>query len=253
MAVTPQNEAVAGLLTVLGLCPYFSGISAVKDGTVATQLDVVTSNPVLIGTNGRVLNNPGTIYPATQNIAVPTVNGTYTLYATWTDFLDTPTVSFYVASAIADAKDVPIATILVAGNVISTVTAISPGPLAGAVNKQDIIALTNTVARTDTTAKVLGTLPAGANVVGLYVSSPTASNAGTTATLSVGIAGTAGKFVNALDVKGATGAGQVFPTPTASFGAQGIGPAQTIQGIYAETGGASSAGGPWTVVLLYTL
>ncbi len=103
-----------------------------------------------------------------------------------------------------------------------------------------------TVARTDTTAKALFTLPANAIITGVVVYSAAASNAGTTATLSVGKSGTAGAYVNALDVKTAgTGAGTVVPN-VAVLGTIGTS-AVPVTGIYAESGGASSSGGPWTV------
>lgn len=251
MTTSIQNESIAGFLTTYGLAPYFSGISAAKDGTTATQLDVTTTSPQGVLANGHIFN-PGTVWPATQNIAVSTVNGTYQLYATATEYLGVDTVTFYVAAAAANTFDIPIATIVVAGNVISTVTAISPGNLSLLTNK-GTLELTNTVARTDTAAKTLFTLPSGATIIGISISSPTASNAGTTATLNIGVSGTAGKFVSAFDVKGATGAGQQSPTPLAAWGAQGAGAAQVVQGIYAETGSASNTGGPWTVTVAYTL
>ncbi len=105
-----------------------------------------------------------------------------------------------------------------------------------------------TVARTDTTAKNLFTLPADAELVSLHYYAGAASNAGTSATLSVGESGgSATAYINAADVKTAgTGAGQVFPNAQ-SMGAVGTS-AVTVDGTYAETGTASSSGGPWTVV-----
>ena len=112
------------------------------------------------------------------------------------------------------------------------------------------------VARTDVAAKDLFVLPAGAIPVAVSVYSPTASNAGTTATLSVGLKGGTGtEWLNGLDVKTAgTGAGQTHPAVVAgvlftSVGASNI----TLTGIYAETGAASNAGGPWTVAVEYVL
>ena len=114
----------------------------------------------------------------------------------------------------------------------------------------------NTVARTDTAAKTLFTLPVGAVLLGMSVSSPAVSNAATTATLSVGQSGgTGAEYLSAYDVKGATGAGQQRPVgPTASLiGAAALTTAVTVTGTYAETGTASSAGGPWTVVMEYAI
>ena len=109
------------------------------------------------------------------------------------------------------------------------------------------VTYSNTVARTDTAAKTLFVLPADAHIVRIAYYSPTASNAATTATLSIGKTGTNTHYVNAADVKtAATGAGQVQPN-AANMGTQSG--AITVVGIYAETGTASTTGGPWTVTV----
>lgn len=108
------------------------------------------------------------------------------------------------------------------------------------------------VARTDTTAKVLFTLPAGAIPTNIFVAATAPSNAGTTATLSVGtVAGAATDFLNAVDIKTAgTGGGSQKPVASASllFGVP-LAAATVATGTYAETGGASNAGGPWIVII----
>lgn len=109
-----------------------------------------------------------------------------------------------------------------------------------------------TVARTDTVAKNLFTLPANAIVDAVLISGAN-SDAGTTATLSIGKTGTNTLFVNARDVKAAaTGNGLQFPTQATNMGTVGTAQIQVV-GIYAETGGASTTGGPWTVTILYHL
>lgn len=109
-----------------------------------------------------------------------------------------------------------------------------------------------TVARTDTSAKNLFKLPANAILDGLLVSGAN-SDAGTTATLSIGKTGTNTFFVNARDVKAAaSGNGLQLPTQAANMGSVGSAELQVV-GIYAETGTASTAGGPWTVTALYHL
>lgn len=110
-------------------------------------------------------------------------------------------------------------------------------------------ALVGTIARTDT-AKTLGQLPAGAAIIGVTINGTTASDAATTATITVGFSGGSGhEILNGYDVKTAgTGVGQntpngaAFPAVTAT---------KTVTGIYAETGTASTTGGPWTVVIEY--
>lgn len=107
-----------------------------------------------------------------------------------------------------------------------------------------------TIARTDTSAKTLGTIPSNAVLTGISVYGAAASDAASTATISVGYSGGTGvEILNGYDVKTAgTGLGQTFPNagklPVVSA-------AKTITGIYAETGSASSTGGPWTVVLSF--
>jgi hypothetical protein len=110
-----------------------------------------------------------------------------------------------------------------------------------------------TVARTDTAAKNLFKLPPFSQVLDVSVMSGAVSNAGTTATLSIGKTGSNTFFVNALDVKGATGSGKTRPTVGASSLATNLSSTADTQvvGIYAETGTASSAGGPWTVQVDY--
>lgn len=118
---------------------------------------------------------------------------------------------------------------------------------AGHVQK----AQSNTLARTDTSAKNLFTLPPGAVIISLSVLGAAVSNAGTTATISVGKSGGAGtEYLSGFDVKGSTGLGQQTPTG-ATLTAAAVATAQIVTGIYAETGGASTLGGPWTVVIEY--
>jgi hypothetical protein len=108
----------------------------------------------------------------------------------------------------------------------------------------------NTIARTDTSAKNLFTLPANAVITSVRVYVPTASDAVTTATISVGKSGAATAYLNAQDVKGA-GTGVISSGAKQVLGSIGSS-AVTVQGIYAETGGASSTGGPFAVYIDYT-
>ena len=106
-----------------------------------------------------------------------------------------------------------------------------------------------TVARTDTTAKNLFTLPANAIPIGVYIVSPLVPNNVDTATVSVGKTGSNTYFVNAADVK--TAAGQL-PCAAAAHLGSSVGTSEIqVVGIYAETGTASSTGGPFTVVMSY--
>lgn len=113
------------------------------------------------------------------------------------------------------------------------------------------VTFTGTIARTDTAAKLLFTLPANAILLGFRYTSPAASDAGTTATISVGKSGGAGtEYLTTQDVKTVgTGRGQQYPVgPAASLLGQSVGgAAQGVTGIYAESGGASTTGGPWVI------
>ena len=114
-------------------------------------------------------------------------------------------------------------------------------------------AQTGSVARTNTTAKTLFTLPQDAVIIGLSVIGAAVSNAGTTATISVGVVGGNGHdYLNAYDVKGATGAGQQVPS-AATLPATALTADTSVTAIYAETGTASTSGGPWVVVVEYVV
>jgi len=109
--------------------------------------------------------------------------------------------------------------------------------------------LEGTIARTDTVAKNLFTLPAGAIPIRVETSGLVVSNAVTTATLDIGKTGTDNFFVAAADVKAANfgDAAIVRAMKQSTPLVAGI----QVVGKYSETGGASSAGGPWTVRLFY--
>lgn len=103
-------------------------------------------------------------------------------------------------------------------------------------------------------AQTLFTIPQDAQILSLVIIGTAVSNAGTSATISVGKSGgTGAEYLSAFDVKGATGAGQ--QTPTAAI-ASAMAPAAasadtTVTGTYTESGTASTSGGPWTVVMEY--
>jgi hypothetical protein len=110
---------------------------------------------------------------------------------------------------------------------------------------------TRSVARTMTTGTQVATLPKGSRIIGFLLNG-VASDAGTTATLSIGSTTTATEYVNGADVKtAASGVG-----PTLLPGVSGVlGTVLTVDtGIfvkYAESGTASAAGA-WKVTILYT-
>lgn len=127
------------------------------------------------------------------------------------------------------------------------------GDLKGKGGAKAIFEFRNTVARTDTAAKMLFTLPKDFVPTELEIFGAAVSNAGTTATISVGKTGGSGtEYLNGFDVKGATGSGQQNPTAAALLGTQ-LTVDTGITAIYAETGVASTLGGPWTVIIRGTL
>lgn len=111
---------------------------------------------------------------------------------------------------------------------------------------------TATIARTDTTAKDLFTLPANAIVHALLIYGNTASDAGTTATIDVGKTGTLNHFLDDFDVTATQGAELTLPATAENLGTVGTSEIQ-VTGLYAESGTVSTTGGPWSVTLLYSV
>lgn len=95
-------------------------------------------------------------------------------------------------------------------------------------------------------------VPRGSRILG-YILSGTASDAGTTATISVGTtSGTPVEHVNALDVKTvATGSGVGLLRGVAGAHQAKLTNDTMIFVKYAETGGASTAGA-WTLTVVFT-
>lgn len=112
------------------------------------------------------------------------------------------------------------------------------------------------IVRTDTTAFIGAWLPKDAVITGMYVIGAAASDAGTTANVSVGSTATATEYLAAFDVKtAATGEGY-SPAGAAAVGSAFMNKltADTpVYAKYAETGGASTTGGPWFVKIEYSV
>jgi hypothetical protein len=101
------------------------------------------------------------------------------------------------------------------------------------------------VARTDTSAKDLFVIPKGSTIVNTILMGAV-SDAGTTATVDVGNSGDADAYIDATNVL------SVSSQTLAPAVAQGELLVDTlIQGIYAESGTASTAGGDWTIGIGY--
>lgn len=129
----------------------------------------------------------------------------------------------------------------------------SYGPTATTPCNKDVVVKVFAVSRTDTTATVKCVLPGDATIIDIRVFSPTVSDAATTAVISVGIPGANTQYLNTVDVK--TAAGMIRPTTklTNIINLENTPVTGDIQinAIYAETGTASTTGGPFYVTVEY--
>jgi len=129
----------------------------------------------------------------------------------------------------------------------------STGPTALIPTNKDVQVKVIKVARTDTTSTLKAVLPADSSIVGIDLMGSTASNAGTSATLTLTVANQSGTISSGTyDVKTN---GAVTNNITMS-NLPNLQPVPltgdiTISGQYAETGTASTAGGPWNVVVYF--
>lgn len=118
---------------------------------------------------------------------------------------------------------------------------------------KDVVAKVFQATRSDTTNTLKCVLPADATILHLYRHAGTASDAGTTAAVTVTVANNSGTVSSASDNVKTNGAAftslsmsslpNIEPVPLTGD--------LTISVQYAETGTASTTGGPWTYVVLY--
>lgn len=112
------------------------------------------------------------------------------------------------------------------------------------------------IVRTDTTAFLAAWLPKDAVLTGMYVVGQAASDAATSASISVGNTTTANEYLATFDVKtAATGEGY-NPAGAAAVGSafmEKLTADTPVYAKYAEAGTASTTGGPWYVKLEYTV
>lgn len=109
------------------------------------------------------------------------------------------------------------------------------------------------VSRTDTVSSVKAILPAQASITNIYGYGSVASNAATTATVTLTVADNSGTVSTATyDVKtngatnqllNATNLPNIEPLP--------LNGDLRISAVYAETGTASTTGGPWRIAVEY--
>lgn len=116
------------------------------------------------------------------------------------------------------------------------------------------------VSRSNTTAFKVAVLPEDATILGIrYYNNTAASNAGTTATVTITATplgpGSGGQYtLGTYDAKGtATGSGFISSSTEFNLSRPGAQLGDIlIKAVYAETGTASSAGGPWIFLIEYT-
>lgn len=112
-----------------------------------------------------------------------------------------------------------------------------------------VMALNWNVNRAPTNTAIVGSIPANARILAIFVQVPIVSNAVTTGTVSVGLnGGSATYFTAAQDVKSAIG--NFSQAATANWVPATT--SQTVNCTYTETGGASTAGS-FTVSVLYAV
>jgi len=132
---------------------------------------------------------------------------------------------------------------------------VSVSPLSGA---RDIQVKSFSIARTDTTASIKAQLPAGSVPIAFILNGTVSSDAATTGTISIGNTSTSNEYVNGYSVK-TNGASAALLPAIGGIGSVASGaslprglPVQ-LYGKYAETGTASTTGGPWTIDVLYVV
>jgi len=113
-----------------------------------------------------------------------------------------------------------------------------------------VLMQTNTVAYTDTTAKVLFYVPANSKIIDVYVDVQTAFNSDGTDLLTVGTAADPDAFADDVDVSSAGRKLGSADTTARANQASGVGSADiAIQAVYTAGGSAASAGAARVTVL----
>lgn len=112
----------------------------------------------------------------------------------------------------------------------------------------NVVAYASNLGRTQTSASSLFVLPPRSTILGFLVAGTTASNAGTSAIISIGSDGGSGsEFVIGYDVK-TLGSRVAYASTGAGYWADNN--PINVTGTYSESGTASTAGGPWTIIAL---
>jgi hypothetical protein len=129
----------------------------------------------------------------------------------------------------------------------------STGPTTNIPALKDVVVKAFKVAKTETTDTLKVVLPGDASIIGVKVFGSTASDAGTSATLTFTVANNSGTVSSGTyDVK-TNGAvtGEVTMSGLPNLQPVPLNGDLTIVAKYGETGTASSTGGPWNVLVTY--
>ena len=128
------------------------------------------------------------------------------------------------------------------------------GPTVTIPVNKDIVTKVFAVSRSDTASTLKAVLPADASVIEVSKLGNTNSDAGTTATVTIVISNNTGAISTgtALDVKGAgTTTSHVQMPNLPNLEPLPLLGDLRITATYAETGGASTTGGPWYIKVSY--
>lgn len=129
----------------------------------------------------------------------------------------------------------------------------STGPTTNIPVSKDVIVKAFTIARTETTDVLKAVLPGDASIIGVKVYGGTASDAGTSATLTFTVANNGGTVSSGTYDAKTNGAvtGEVTMSGLPNLQPVPLNGDLTIKAKYAEVGTASSTGGPWNVLVTY--
>lgn len=129
----------------------------------------------------------------------------------------------------------------------------STGPTTNIPVSKDVVTKVFSVARTDTASTLKAVLPADASIIGVKVYGGTASDAGTSATVTL-TATSNGSTVSTgsynVKTNGAV-TGEVTMSGLPNLQPVPLTGDLLITAVYAETGTASTTGGPWNVLVTY--
>jgi hypothetical protein len=129
----------------------------------------------------------------------------------------------------------------------------STGPTTNIPVSKDVVVKAITVSRSDTTASLKAVLPADASIIGVRFYGSTASDAGTTASVTLTVANNGGTVSSGSYNVKTNGAvtGEVTMSGLPNIQPVPLNGDLTISAQYAETGTASTTGGPWNVLITY--